>query len=505
MGTVNQKINKKVIVIGSGFGGLASAINLASAGFDVEIFEKLDKPGGRGYVFDIDGFRFDSGPTVITAPFLLDEIFKKAGRVKEEYFKLVPVQPFYRIFNHEGKYFDYNNDIDFTVNEIKQWNISDVDGYMKLMKNVEPIFQKGFIELADKPFLKISDMIKILPHLIKLKSHKSVYKYISQYISDEFLRKCFSFHSLLVGGNPFHTTSIYTLIYYLEKKWGIHYALGGTGSVINGLVKLFNELGGKINYNSEIREILIENKKVKGIKLSDDRIFNADYVISNADVSWTYKYLIPEKFRKKYTNRKIEKMKYSMSLFVIYFGTKRKYSDSKLVHHNIILSKRYKDLLDDIFIDKKLADDFSLYLHMPTVTDNSIAPADCELFYVLSPVPNLESGTDWEKDTINYRNKIINFLEKNYLPDLQKNIIVEHVISPLYFQNTLNSVKGSAFSVEPLLSQSAWFRPHNLSEEFENLFFAGAGTHPGAGIPGVLSSAKIVYNLICEKEKIKNI
>lgn len=496
-------MGKKIILIGSGFGGLGAAIRLAAKGFNVEIFEKLDKPGGRGYVFEINGFKFDGGPTVITAPFLFDEIFQAAGKKTEDYFKIVPVQPFYRIFNPEAKAFDYNNDFNFTLDEIKKWDPEDVEGYRSLVKNMKPIFDKGFIELADKPFSNFSDMLKILPDLIKLKSHKTVYKYVSGFIKNDFLKQCFSFHPLLVGGNPFQTTSIYTLIHYLEREWGVHYAMGGTGSIIKGFVRLFEELGGKIYYRSEVAELIAGKRLIKGIRLKDGSIHNADYIVSNAEIGWTYKNLIQEKYRKKFTDRKISRLRYSMSLFVIYFGTKKRFLDSRLAHHNIILGKRYKGLLDDIFKNKMLADDFSLYLHMPTITDSSIAPEGCESFYVLSPVPHLDAKVDWQKTRKIYRDRIMDFIEENYLPDLQKNIIAEHIIDPLYFQNTLNSYKGSAFSVEPILSQSAWFRPHNQSEDFDNLFFAGAGTHPGAGVPGVLSSSKIVEKLICIKENIK--
>ena len=492
--------NKKVIVIGSGFGGLAAAIRLAAKGFDVEIFEKLDKPGGRAYYFEINGFSFDAGPTVITAPFLFDEIFEAAGKKKEDYFELIPLNPFYRIFNHEGKSFDYNDDFDFTLKEIDKWSPEDKEGYIEFIKTTKPIFQKGFVELADKPFLKITDMLKIIPDLIKLQSHKSVYKYVSGFVKNEFLRQCFSFHPLLVGGNPFQTTSIYALIHYLEREWGVHYAKGGTKTIIAGMVKLFEELGGKMHLNSEIKELQIENRKIKSALLMNGEKISADYFISNAETGFTYKNLIDKKYRKKYTDNKIAKTRYSMSLFVIYFGTKKRYLDSKLEHHNIILGKRYEGLLDDIFTNKILADDFSLYLHMPTKTDDTIAPEECEGFYVLSPVPHQASGIDWKTEAPKYKDRILKFLEDNYLPNLRENIIAEHHIDPVYFNDTLNSYLGSAFSVEPILTQSAWFRPHNKSEDVDNLYIVGAGTHPGAGIPGVLSSAKIVDNLISSEK-----
>jgi phytoene desaturase len=339
-------------------------------------------------------------------------------------------------------------------------------------------------------------MLKVAPDLIRLQSYKNVYKYVSQFVDDEFLRRVFSFHPLLVGGNPFDTTSIYAMIHYLERKWGVHFAMGGTGAIVDALVKLIQEQDGQMYLNAEIDEILVENGQAVGIRLKNGDIHRADAVVSNADVAFTYKNLIAKKHRKKYTDRKIERTKYSMSLFVIYFGTKKRYSDSGLAHHNIILGKRYKGLLSDIFHKKKLAGDFSLYLHMPTITDPSLAPPGHEAFYVLSPVPHLDSGTDWAQTAPGYRNAIMNFLEENYLPDLQENIVAEHYIDPIHFRDTLNSYKGSAFSVEPLLTQSAWFRPHNRSEDVKNLYFVGAGTHPGAGLPGVLSSAKIAEDLI---------
>ena len=341
-------------------------------------------------------------------------------------------------------------------------------------------------------------MLKIAPDMIKLKSYKSVYSYTSSFIKNDFLRQCFSFHPLLVGGNPFDTTSIYALIHYLEREWGIHYAMGGTGTVVSGLAKLFEELGGKIHYNSEIEQIAVNNSRVTGVILKDEGFIPADIVVSNADAAFTYRSMIPEQYRREYTNRKIEKMRYSMSLFVIYFGTKKRYNNSGIAHHNIILGSRYRELLDDIFKRRILAEDFSLYLHMPTATDSSVAPEGCEGFYVLSPVPNLDSAVNWRAEAPVYRNKIIKFLENSYLPGLEENIIAEHYIDPLHFQNTLNSYLGSAFSVEPVLTQSAWFRPHNRSEDFSNLYLTGAGTHPGAGLPGVLSSAKIVEKLINE-------
>jgi phytoene desaturase len=341
-------------------------------------------------------------------------------------------------------------------------------------------------------------MLKIVPDLVRLQSHKSVYSYVSQFIEDDFLRRCFSFHPLLVGGNPFDTTSIYAMIHYLEREWGVHYALGGTGALVQALVRLIEELGGRFHLNAAVDEILVEGRRATGIRLADGTVHTADHVISNADVAFTYTRLIPSKYRGlRNSDWRYQKLtRYSMSLFVIYFGTRRRYDDGRLAHHNIILSQRYQALLDDIFKKKQLASDFSLYLHVPTLTDPTIAPDGHEAFYVLSPVPHLGADIDWTQAARPYRDAIMQFLEDNYLPDLQANIVAEHMIDPRYFQDTLNSAMGSAFSVEPILTQSAWFRPHNRSEDFDNLYFVGAGTHPGAGLPGVLSSAKIAEDLI---------
>lgn len=489
-------MSNRVIIIGTGFGALGAAIRLAARGYQVEMFEKRDKPGGRAYVYEIGDFKFDGGPTVITAPFMFDELFKVAGKKREDYINFVPCDPFYRIFNHDKRKFDYNGDEAFTLTEIEKWSPDDKQGYLDFIKTTKAIFDKGFIELADKPFLKFTDMLKVAPDLIKLQSYKSVYKYASDFVKDDFLRQCFSFHPLLVGGNPFDTTSIYAMIHYLEREWGVHYAMGGTGAIVQALVKLIGDLGGEIHLNAEVDEILIEGRKVKGVRLKNGEIHLADAVVSNADVPFTYMNMIPAKHRRKYSDNKLKRMKYSMSLFVIYFGTNRRYTDTELKHHNIILGPRYKELLKDIFHRKVVADDFSLYLHMPTITDSTIAPEGHESFYVLSPVPHLASGTDWNTFAKTYRDRIMQFLEDNYLPDLQKHIVAEHYIDPLHFQGELNSYLGSAFSVEPILTQSAWFRPHNRSEDFDNLYFVGAGTHPGAGLPGVLSSSIIAENLV---------
>ncbi len=491
-------MNKRIAVIGSGFGGLAVAIRLAARGHQVKIFEKRDKPGGRAYTYEIDGFKFDGGPTVITAPFMFDDLWREAGKKRQDYFEMVPVNPFYRVFDWKKQYFDVTSDLNFTLGEIRDLNLADQAGYQEYIRHTRPIFEKGFLELSDKPFLTLGDMLKVAPDLIRLQSYKSVYGYVSKFVKDDFLRRVLTFHTLLVGGNPFDTTSIYALIHYIQNEWGVWYARGGTGAIITAMVRLFEELGGKIHLNQEVCEILVTGRRVTGIRLDDNRALSFDSVISNADPAWTYRCMIPAQYRHTFTDRRLDGMRYSMSLFVLYFGTRQLYRQAGLAHHNIILSQRYKGLLDDIFNKKILSDEFSLYLHMPTLTDPSMAPEGCETFYVLSPVPHLDSGVDWSRLAKPYGDAILKFLEENYLPDLRANIVARHSIDPLHFQNTLNSYKGAAFSFQPVLTQSAWFRPHNRSEDFDNLYFVGAGTHPGAGVPGVLSSSIIAANLISQ-------
>ncbi|HHY58093.1 MAG TPA: phytoene desaturase [Chloroflexi bacterium] len=489
-------MGQKIIVIGSGFGGLAAAARLAAKGNDVTLYEKRDKLGGRAYTYEINGFKFDGGPTVITAPWLLDEIWTLAGRRREDYFELIPIDPFYKIFDHQGRDFSYNGDHEYILSQIEQWNPRDKEGYTRFMATTKEIFDAG-MALIDKPFLHFGDMLRVAPDLVRLQSYRSVYGYVSKFIEDDFLRRCFSFHPLLIGGNPLDAPSLYVLIHYLEREWGIHYAKGGTGAIVDAFGRLLDELGVKVHLNTEIQEIVIEGKRVKGVRLADGAVHTADAVVSNADVGWTYLNMIPRQHRRKNSDRWVKSKKFSMSLFVIYFGTKKRYNTgTKLAHHNIILSERYKGLLREIFAEQDLPEDFSLYLHMPTMTDPSMAPPGHEAFYVLSPVPNLNANIDWTTKARHYRDAIMQFLEDHYLPDLQANIVAEHSIDPLHFQNTLNSYLGSAFSVEPTLLQSAWFRPHNRSEDFENLYFVGAGTHPGAGLPGVISSAKIVDDLL---------
>jgi phytoene desaturase len=489
---------ERVIVIGSGFGGLAVAARLAAQGYDVEVFEKQHQPGGRASSFETSGFVFDAGPTVITAPHLFDELFALSGKRREDYVTFVPVEPFYRIFDHKGSCFEYNADLSFVLEQIERWNPKDKRGYLRFLASTSEVFQKGLIELGDKPFIHVADMLRVAPDLLRLKAYKSVYEYVSQYIEDEFLRRCFSFHSLLIGGNPFEASAIYAMIHAIEREWGVWYARGGTGALVRALVHLIEELGGHLHLDSEVSRILVNGGRAVGVQLIDGTTHLAEHVVSNADVAFTNLRLIDSAHRglRNSNRRYLQFARYSMSLVVIYFGTNRQYRDGRLAHHNIILGQRYRGLLQDVFHGKRLPEDFSLYLHMPAITDPAMAPPGHESFYVLAPVPHLGADIDWSTAAGPYKDAILAFLEQNYLPDLRQHLVVEHMIDPRYFRDELNSHLGSGFSLEPILSQSAWFRPHNRSEDIPNLYFVGAGTHPGAGLPGVVLSAKIVANLI---------
>lgn len=461
------------------------------------IVEKHPDAGGRARVVRQDGFVFDAGPTIITAPQLFADLFAAAGRKITDYVELVPLDPYYNVRFEDGTVFSYNGDRESIIRQICAINPDDVDGYRKFVAAAEDIFKTGFA-LIDKPFDRLTDMVKVLPDLARLGSHRSVASLVNRYIADPRLRQVLSFHPLLVGGNPFQTTSIYALIHTLEQRWGVWFAMGGTGALVNGLVRLFRDIGGEIRFSAEVARIDIDASSgtATGVTLTDGTSLGADAVVANAEVARTYLSLVPKSARKKNTDCRMQKLRYSMSLFVMYFGTDRRYED--IAHHEILMGPRYQDLVEDVFTRKILADDFSLYLHRPTATDQSLAPPGCDSWYVLSPVPHLGGNVDWKAASLPYRNTIVKYLEERYLPDLSRHIVTERQIDPRYFDTELNSHLGSAFSVEPILTQSAWFRPHNRSEDVPNLYFAGAGTHPGAGLPGVLSSGKIVADMIGE-------
>lgn len=489
--------NKKVCVIGSGFGGLSAAIRLQAAGFDVTILEKRDLPGGRAYVYRDSGFIFDAGPTVITAPDCIRELFEICQEEMSKFVELIPVSPFYRLFWNDGYKFDYGSDLNATIEQIKHKSPNDVQGYLQFLDYSQKVYNKGYVGLAHKPFLNFWSMIKVAPDLVTLSAHKSVYETVSKFISDPHLREAFSFHSLLVGGNPFKTSSIYTLIHYLERSGGVFFPRGGTGALVAALVKLFKSKNGKLILNAEVEEILTERKSVKSVRLTSGEVFECDVLVSNADVVHTYSQLIQNEKTVNRTRKRAANMSQGMSLFLIYFGTKKTYPN--MAHHNVIFGPRYEGLLDDIFTHGKLSDDFSLYLHVPSRTDPQLAPPGHEAFYVLSPVPHLgKANIDWNSEAPRYADKILSYLEQKFLPNLKENIVSQRVFTPLDFKTQLNSHLGSAFSFEPTLKQSAYFRTRNKDPFVRGLYFVGAGTHPGAGVPGVINSAKATANLIYE-------
>ncbi len=486
-------MTKKAIVVGSGFGGIASSLRLKALGYDVTLLEKLEQLGGRARVFKKKGYTFDAGPTVITAPFLFDELFNLFSKKRENYVKFKRLDPMYNFyFNQNKKSFNYFDKVEDSLKEIAKFNPKDVEGYKNLLKMSERIYKVGFDKLSFTPFHNFFFMIRQIPSLIKLKSYLTVFQLVSKYIKNEQIKQALSIQPLLLGGNPLETTSIYNLIHYLERKWGVHYAMGGTGAIIRAFEKLMNEEKIKINKNTDVKEIIFKNNKAIGVKAQNGRELFGEKIILNCDPAYAYKHIIKKK--KKWSDKKIDKLDFSMGLFVIYFGTKKKYH--KIAHHTIWMGKRYEGLLKDIFNKKILADDFSLYLHRPTATDKSMAPKNCDSFYVLSPVPNLKSGIDWNVTGLNYRKKILKALEKTILPNLNKNLTVCFHMSPEDFKKDYHSLYGSGFSISPIFRQSAWFRFHNQSESFENLYFVGAGSHPGAGVPGVISSAKVLENIL---------
>jgi phytoene desaturase len=490
--------SSRAVVIGSGFGGLAAAVRLRSRGYEVTLVEALDQPGGRARVFRQDGFTFDAGPTVITAPYLLDELFACVGRDPRDYFELLPVDPFYRIMFHDDSVFDYVGDDERLFAQIEAFNPRDVDGYRRLARHARRIFEVGYEQLADQPFSRPADMLRVLPQMVRLGSHRSVYSVVSSYIRDERLRQAFSFEPLLVGGDPFRTTSIYLLIHWLERKWGVHFARGGTTSIVHGLVRLLTDIGVEVQLGTPVARIRVADGRTTGVELENGEYLAADVVVSNADPSFVYGNMIDAVHRRRHTARRLSRVKQSMGLFVAYFGTAVQYPD--IMHHTLVLGPRFRGLLRDVFQRRVLADDFSLYLHAPTRTDAALAPPGQEAFYVLSPVPNNLSGIDWREQAGPYEARIMAELERRLLPGLRASIVTSRRLTPDDFEHDLRSVHGSAFGPEPVLTQSAYFRYHNASDDVAGLYFVGAGTHPGGGVPGVLQSARVLDRVVPEPQ-----
>ena len=482
------------VVIGSGFGGLAAAVRLGARGYRVTVCERLESLGGRAAVFRQDGYTFDSGPTIVTAPFLLEELWGLCGRRLADDVELRALAPFYRIRFDDGATFDYHGDAARMRAEVARLAPGDVAGFERFMRVSEAIYRVGFERLGHVPFDSVMDMARIAPDLVRLGGYRSVYGLVAGLMRNPRLRQICSFHPLLIGGNPFRTTAIYALIAHLERSGGVHYAMGGMGRLIEGLAGLIARQGGVVRCGAGVSAIEVRDGRAVGVRFESGDTLAADIVVSNADAAWTYRHLVPSAARRRWTDRRIERARHSMSLFVWYFGTRRRYDD--VAHHTILFGPRYRELLEDIFRRKVLPQDFSLYLHRPTATDPSLAPPGCDTFYVLSPVANLESGIDWPRAAEGYRRAIAAHLGSTLLPGLEGAVATSRVTTPQDFQDRLLSFRGAAFALEPTLMQSAWFRPHNRSEEVERLYLVGAGTHPGAGIPGVLSSARVLDTVV---------
>ena len=481
------------MVIGAGFGGLAAALRLRARGYDVTVVEALDQPGGRARVFRQDGFAFDAGPTVITAPYLFEELFALFGERLGDHVELMPVDPFYRIQFHTGEEFDFAGDEDRLIEQIRRFSPRDVDGYRALVAKAKAIFGVGYEQLADRPFDRISTMLGVLPAMAKLESFRSVHGLVARHIRDDRLRQVFTFEPLLVGGNPFRTTSIYLLIHWLERKWGVHFARGGTGALVRALVDLMGRNGIDLRLESPVERIDVRGGRVRGVVISragHTEHLDAHIVVSNADPTVVYRDMIPRAERPFATRRPVRQ---SMGLFVGYFGVEGRYPG--VAHHTILLGPRYRELLDDIFRRRVLANDCSLYVHAPTRTDPAMAPSGHDAFYVLSPVPNLRGNVDWRSAAGPYFDRILEAVDQRLLPGVRARLVTSRVMTPLEFKSELRSADGAAFGPEPVLTQSAYFRYHNRSS-IDGLYFVGAGTHPGAGVPGVLSSAKVLDRIV---------
>lgn len=490
-------MSKKAIVIGSGFGGLGIAIRLQAKGFSVTLMEKNERIGGHAYQLKKDGYTFDMGPSLITAPEIIGNVFQAAGRKMEDYLDLIPLDPFYRIYFHDGQYIDYNGDAEKMKEQMARFDPDDAKNYDRFMKDCRNIYDAVITDgLGSTPFMSWKTMFNFVPQALRLNALLPTYTFVKRYFKHENHRFMFSFHPLFIGGNPFRSPSVYLMIPYLEKAGGVWFTSGGMYSLVESFEKLFTELGGKIRTNAEIKEIVVDHGKASGVVVNGE--FNAaDLVVSNADIAHTYKHLIKPEHRKKWSDNKIERTGTSMSAFLLYIGAKKQYP--QLLHHTLILSPRYKELVRDIFDNRILPDDFSMYLHAPTRTDPNMAPKGHESMYVLIPVSNLSGDIDWDQKTLPYTERILDFLEHDFgLKDLKKNIEVLETFTPVDFKMNRNSYLGSPWGFEPKLTQTAFFRPHNRSEDIQNLYFVGAGTHPGAGLPGVLLTAETTEKVIAQ-------
>jgi len=483
-----------VVVIGGGFGGIAAALRARAKGHEVTLVDRCPRLGGRAQVFEKDGFRHDAGPTVLTAPFLFEELFALFGKRISDYVDIVPLELWYRFHFPDGDTFDYGGGLDKTLAEIERIHPPDADGYRALLEHSRRIYDVGFTELADAPFHRFTFMLKQIPHLLRLGAYRTVWQMVARHVKHDKIRQAFSIQPLLVGGNPFDTTSIYGLIHFLERAHGVHFAMGGTGALVDALAKLMAEQGITVRLDTTVKSIEVTGKDISAVVTEAGERIDADHLVSNTDPVHLYEKLLPKSASKRSAKIKARHSKQSMGLFVLYFGTRRQYPD--VAHHTIWLGPRYRELLEDIFNRKVLAEDFSIYLHRPTATDPSFAPEGCDSFYALVPVPNLTAGIDWATEAPKLRDRVVAALGATLLPGLADTLCADFFMTPEDFEHRYLSPAGAGFSIAPVFSQSAWFRFHNRGEGPRNLYLVGAGSHPGAGLPGVLCSAKVVDRLL---------
>ena len=487
------------VVIGAGLGGLSAAMRLGSKGYSVTVIDRLDRVGGRGSSVTKNGFRFDLGPTILTVPQVFERLWKDCGKDFAGDVELVPLDPFYEIRWQDGSRFQVRSTEEEMLAEVTRNFPKDLKGYCKFLEDCEKRYVFGFEGLGRRPMNKIWDLLKEIPGFIRLRADRSVYAHVSTRVKDPKLRMALSFHPLFIGGDPRNVTSMYILVSHLEKAFGVHYVKGGVQALADAMANVVKEQGGQVLLNSNVENITLNKQKADGVMLENGLKLNADIVVSNSDPGWTYNKLLPNQ-KKRWTEKKLKKSRWSMGLFVWYFGTKntkKKWQD--VGHHTIMNGPRYRGLLADIFDRQFLADDMSIYLHRPSVTDPSVAPKGDDCFYALSPVPNLKTSNpiDWSKELEGYKNKMQMVLEET-IPGFSDAIIAEHILTPKDFEERYLSPYGSGFSLEPRIFQSAWFRPHNVSEDIENLYLVGAGTHPGAGIPSVVTSSEVLSQLVSD-------
>lgn len=497
----------EAVVIGAGLGGLAAAMRLGAKGYRVTVVDRLDMPGGRGSSITRGGHRFDLGPTIVTVPQGLRELWAACGRDFDKDVDLRALDPFYEIRWQDGSSFSARQSTEAMRAEVARLSPGDLVGYDRFLADSERRYWFGFEDLGRRSMHRFADLLKVLPTFARLRADRSVHAHAASRVKDERLRFALSFHPLFIGGDPFHVTSMYILVSHLEKEFGVHYAMGGVGAIALAMAKVIALQGGRLMLDTEADEILLRDGRTTGVRLADGATIPADVVVSNADAGHTYDRLLRNQPRRRWTTRKLGRKRWSMGLFVWYFGTKGtrlKWPD--VGHHTILVGPRYKDHIRDIFIRGRLAEDMSLYVHRPSVTDPSVAPPGDDTFYALSPVPHLGIGTtDWATEAEPYRQKIQRMLEERLLPGLGDHLTEQLVFTPDTFQSRYLSPYGSGFSIEPRILQSAWFRPHNVSEEAKGLYLVGAGTHPGAGLPGVIASAEVLGTLVPDAPRVESL